>query len=176
MLVCPHHCTMSSYREMLLEHIFVGEVLRFLWIRRVHAEVLKPQTDDAGYDLVIDCNGTVRHIQLKASHNLATTAKINVHLRLAQKPSGCVMWLRFDEATLQLGPFLWFGAAPGEPLPSLDGLKVAKHAKANSAGKKTERPHLRQVPVARFTRLDSMEAVVEKLFGLAPGDMRVGSI
>jgi hypothetical protein len=55
---------------MLLEHLFVGSVQRALWRRaegRLFAEILKPQVDDAGYDVVMECNGHVRHIQLKSS-------------------------------------------------------------------------------------------------------------
>lgn len=46
------HSQKSSYREMLLEHLFVGELLKLLWLSGIHdIEVLKPQVDDAGYDL-----------------------------------------------------------------------------------------------------------------------------
>lgn len=166
LIASPQHCTMSSYREMLLEHLFVGEVLRHLWIRGIHAEVLKPQTDDAGYDLVIETNGITRHIQLKASHDQAATARVNVHVRLASKRSGCLIWIRFNEKTMALGPFLWLGNAPGQPLPCIEGLKVAKHTKGDSTGRKSNRVHLRQVPVSRFTKLKTIDEVVEVLFGL----------
>jgi hypothetical protein len=63
------HSEHSSYREKLLEHLFVGDVLRELWLCGVTtAEFLRPEVDAGGYDLVITCNGFVRHIQLKSSH------------------------------------------------------------------------------------------------------------
>ncbi len=120
----------SSYREMLLEHLFSGEVMRHLWLRgNIRIETLKPQVDDAGYDLVLEANGVVRHVQLKSSHRDSSTADVKVSLSLAKKPSGCVIWLWFDPLTLQLGPFLWFGGAPGQPLPQIANLKVAKHTR-----------------------------------------------
>lgn len=48
------HTTRSSYREAVLEHLFTGALLQTLWLRRVHAEVLGPFVNDAGYDLVVD--------------------------------------------------------------------------------------------------------------------------
>jgi hypothetical protein len=32
---------------------------------------------------------------------------------------------------MTLGPFLFFGAEPGLPLPPLDAFKIAKHTKGN---------------------------------------------
>ena len=51
----------SSHREALLEHLFVADVLRTLWLRGIRrVGVLKPQVDD-GYDVVFDLGGIVRH-------------------------------------------------------------------------------------------------------------------
>lgn len=48
------HYLYSSYREVLLEHLLSGEVMKHLWLRgNVRIETLKPQIDDAGYDLVL---------------------------------------------------------------------------------------------------------------------------
>ena len=62
------HSEHSAYREKLIEHLFVGELLKLSW--RLHGcslEVAKPEVDRSGYDLVAEANGVVRHIQLKAS-------------------------------------------------------------------------------------------------------------
>ena len=78
---------------MLIEHLFVGELLREAWRNEVaFVEVLKPQVDDAGYDLVLEAKGTARHLQLKASFHGSRTSRQNVHLQLGAKPSGCVVW------------------------------------------------------------------------------------
>jgi hypothetical protein len=117
-MTASEHNLFSAYREVLLEHLFAGEVMRHLWLRgNVRIEILKPQVDDSGYDLVLEANGVIRHVQLKSSHQHSTTADTKVSLHLARKPSGCVVWLLFDPATLQLGPYLWFGGQPGQPLP-----------------------------------------------------------
>ena len=114
------HSEQSSYREKLLEHLFIGEILRHLWRLGVTtAEFLRPEVDSGGYDLVIACNKIIRHIQLKSSYRGAKTARQNINIRLADKPSGCVVWMIFDETTLELGPFLWYGGLPGEPLPDI---------------------------------------------------------
>lgn len=155
----------SSLREKIIEYAFVGELLRILWRRgRRDIEVLRAEVDRGGYDLVLHCNGVSRHVQLKSSHREAATAKVTVNLKLAEKTSGCVIWILFDQETLELGPFLWLGGKPGEAVPDL-GTKIAKHTKANSRGSKTERPGLRVVSRSSFTKLDSVAAVIEALFG-----------
>ena len=127
--------------------------------------MLRAEVDCGGYDLVIECNGVVRHIQLKASFLGSATSRQKINVGLARKPSGCVVWLRFEEQTMQLGPFLWFGAKPGESLPPL-GNKVARHTKGNSAGDKTERPNIRVVSRATFRELQDMDALVTEMFGV----------
>jgi hypothetical protein len=160
------HTNFSSYREMLLEHLFSGEIMRQLWLTRgQRIELLKPQVDDSGYDLVLEMQGIVRHVQLKASHLGSATSRQSINIALAQKPSGCIVWIRFQENTLELGPFLWFGGAPGEPLPDLSSYPIATHAKANAQGIKTARPRIRSVPRTAFAALPTIEAVVTRLFG-----------
>jgi hypothetical protein len=54
------HTHNSSYREILLEHLLVGEIMRRLWIRGIsEVEVLHPQVDDSGYDIVLEANGVL---------------------------------------------------------------------------------------------------------------------
>lgn len=155
---------------MLLEHLFVGEMLRHLWSTGRHAELLHPKTDDAGYDIAVECQGILRHIQLKSSHSEGKAAHQAIQVALGRKPSGCVIWLFFDESTLQFTEYLWFGGSPGRPLPDL-GDRVARHTKANAEGFKAFRPNLRLVPRMRFTPVDDIEQVTNKLFGPAP-DLR----
>ena len=95
----------------------------------------------------------------------STTRYVDINIQLASKPSGCVIWLNFDPNTLQLGPFYWFGGLPGAPLPDIMNFQVAKHKKANAQGKKSDRPNLRRIPRSKFTQIDSMDDVIERLFG-----------
>lgn len=154
----------SSYRERLIEHLFVGEVLRHLWLAGVpQVEVLHSEVDGAGYDLVLECQSTVRHVQLKAAKLGGRRANVGVNINLAAKPSGCVVWLYFDPKTLHLGPFFWFGNDPGQPLPSL-GDKVGKHTKGDASGHKAERLSIRVLPKGRFERVDTLAGLVGRLF------------
>ena len=159
------HSLYSRYREMLVEHLFSGEVMRFLWLRgNIRMEVLKPQVDDGGYDLVLEANEVVRHVQLKASHSRAATSEVKVSLSLTRKPSGCVVGTIFDQDTMVLGPFLWFGGAPGARLPEL-GSKVAKHTKGTAQGVKLERPNMRVLSKRAFVELNTVDQLVMRLFG-----------
>lgn len=159
------HYLNSSFREKLIEHLLVGELLKLSWQNGdCSLEVSKPEVDNSGYDIIAEANGVIRHVQLKASYQGATTARQKVHTDLAMKPSGCVLWVYFDEETLSLGPFLLFSNPPGQPLPSLDGLKVARHTKGNAEGEKLKRPAIRVIPKGRFEEIEGVEALYEALF------------
>jgi hypothetical protein len=159
------HATDSGRREKIIEHLFVGDLLRCLWRKGIRdVDVLRAEVDRNGYDLVLEANGVVRHIQLKASHRLAKTAKLDIQVNLARKPSACVIWIRFDADTLNLGPYLWFGAEPGLPLLPF-GNMMSRHAKADSQGHKGERINHRVLKTARFKKLPTIEAIAEHLFG-----------
>ena len=159
------HFLNSSFREKLIEHLFIGELLKLSWREgSCSLEVAKPEVDDQGYDLILEENGIIRHIQLKAAHLEARAAQQKIHIALGTKPSGCVVWVYFNEETLELGPFLFFGGSAGQPLPSLDDMRVAKHTKANAQGVKAERPEIRVVPKGQFTKIETIEQVYAQLF------------
>lgn len=160
------HFRHSSFREKLIEHLFVGELLKRSWLSgECTLEVAKPEVDNRGYDVIVEREGVVRHIQLKASHRDARANSQKVHMAMAAKPSGCVVWVQFDATTLELGPFLYFGAAAGAPMPSLEGFRVARHTKANMQGVKAEKPEHRLVPKARFRSLGTVDELFDVLFG-----------
>lgn len=161
------HYLHSSLREKLVEHVFIGELSRCLWRLGIHeVEILRPETDFAGYDLAIECRGVLRHIQLKSSHRAAKTSRVAIQTRLAEKPSGCVIWIYFDD-NLALGPLLWFGGCPGDPIPPL-GDTMARHTKGDRTGYKKERPNLRVIQKHRFTVADHVGEIANLLFGLRP--------
>ena len=80
-------------------------------------DILRSHTDRSGYDILLEAEGVERHVQLKSSFVGAKTATQKINVRLAEKPSGCVVWVRFQRETFELAEFLWFGGLPGEPLP-----------------------------------------------------------
>ncbi|MCM2250061.1 MAG: hypothetical protein NDI58_05790, partial [Geothrix sp.] len=156
----------SVFREHLLEHLVLGELLKHSWFNDNAAlEISRPAVDRAGYDAVLESNGFTRHIQFKSSAHTAKTSRQNIHVDLSKKPSACVVWTLFDPSDLKLGPFLFFGDVPGGPLPSLDGLPVAKHTKGNAKGVKLERPSLRVLPRTSFIVFDSISDLYASLFG-----------
>src|SRR4051794_272396 len=62
------HSTHSSAREKVLEHLFIGDLLRALWCLGIHdVQVLRPEVDRNGYEFMIGCNGTHRSVQLKTT-------------------------------------------------------------------------------------------------------------
>ncbi len=157
--------TQSVYRENLLEHLLIGELLKHAWLNHgAELEVSFTAVDRSGHDIILDANGVTRHVQLKCSGIDASTRSQAIHVHLTQKPSGCVIWTKFSKQ-LELEHFLFFGGAPGERLASLDQFKIAKHTKGDALGIKKERPNLRVVPRSAFTRINSIAALYEQLFG-----------
>jgi hypothetical protein len=160
----------SMFYEQLVEHVFVSELLQEVWYYFGETvEVLRSEVDSSGYDVVFECKGILRHVQLKTSKPDAKTSGQKVNVALASKPGGCIVWLVRHEdrqsCRMRLS-YLFFGGEPGQPLPSLEGLKVAKHTKANTEGVKTERSAVRVVPKSRFVPISSTRELVGRLFGL----------
>lgn len=154
----------SVDREKLFERQLIGEIVRRMLLRGRRCEVLRAEFDASGHDVLLESDGVSRHVQLKAMRDDGRRTDVSIHTALAAKPSGCVIWMLVDPASLTMSGFLWFGGRPGEPLPSL-GDRVAKHTKANADGRKTERPGLREVRRSRFETLQDIDQVIERLFG-----------
>ena len=159
----------SSFREKLLEHVFVSELLQEAWLGRGQTmEVLRSEVDSAGYDLVLDCGGITRYVQLKGSKVKATTSRQTVNVKLADKPGGCIVWLRYEEKPevhrMEL-QYLFFGGAPEQPrLPSLSEFKIGRHTRGNKA----ERPSTRVIPKSQFEPISSIGDLMNRLFGPGP--------
>jgi hypothetical protein len=163
------HYVHSTLREKIVEHVFVGEALRGLWkCGATDVEVLRSEFDAGGYDLVMSYGKIVRHIQFKSIADGGKAMRVNVSLKLTEKPSGCVIWTVVSPKDLDLKSYRWFGGAPGQPLPDISKRKMAKHSKANVQGIKLKKPNHRIVPIGAFEKLDSMEAVLHRLFGPLP--------
>ena len=160
------HWEASSLREKIIEHLFVGELLRHLWrIGRRDMELLRAEVDNGGYDLALGCNGRLRHVQLKASHQDGAARSVNVNIGLAGKRGACVIWIHFDPKTMALGPFHWLGSEQADGELKL-GDRVARHTKADAAGHKKERPNIRQLRKSAFTKIETIDGVAKALFGL----------
>ncbi len=166
------HSEHSTLRELIIEHLFIGEALRKFWRRRItNVEVLRSEIDAFGYDLVMSRDKIVRHIQLKTMKLGGKADDVKVSLELMKKPSGCVIWIVVDPATLNMEYFLWFGGAPDKRLSDISDLKVARHAKGDASGEKKERKDHRLVKCSAFEKLKTLDEVLAKLFGALPEEM-----
>jgi hypothetical protein len=59
------HSSDSSLREQALGHVFLGQLLTLMWRNGTRdIEVLKSEVDRGGYDIVLEANGIIRHVQL----------------------------------------------------------------------------------------------------------------
>ncbi|MGL4238212.1 hypothetical protein [Tabrizicola sp.] len=162
------HSTDSSLREQYLEYGFLAAICREMWKRGEPVDVLHSHTDRSGYDLLLEANGLQRHIQLKSSFAGSKTARQTINTRLADRPGGCIVWIRFDPTSLDAVDYFWFGGAPGEPTPSL-GDRVGRHSKGNADGIKAEKPEHRVLGIASFERLATADVLAQRLFGPPPG-------
>ena len=158
------HHENSSLREIIVEHSLIGELLRNLWRHgTTDVEILRSEFDGFGYDLVVSRDNVVRHLQLKSGTG-SRPKQVGVSLRLATKPSACVLFVCVDDE-LNLGPYYWFGGAPGEQLQGLELLPILKRTTRNKKGEQPNRTRHRVLKPAEFTRLDNIDALIEKLLG-----------
>lgn len=160
------HSLRSSEREEYVEYIFLAALCSHGWAQDRFVEVARSKTDAFGYDLVLSSGEITRYVQLKASRMGGATRSQKINSSLAQKPSGCVVWIKVDSDTLAPRSYAWLGAGPGQRLDGL-GDKIAHHTKANAQGVKNPRENIREVPERNFTNLPSIGAVFDALFGPA---------
>jgi hypothetical protein len=156
--------THSTLRERIVEHVFVDDALRALWRLGVHnVEVLRPEFDAHGYDLVMAQGLVVRHIQLKTG-NARRPAKVSLARVLAEKPSGCAIWIRLGPE-LEMGPYFWLGGSPSAPLPPIAGYPNSRRTTHNKDQVRPIRSNHHDVPGSAFRRRDTLEEILQDLFG-----------
>ena len=153
----------STLRERIVEHVFVGDVLRTLWCANItDIEVLRSEFDAHGYDIVMTRGPIVRHIQLKTGTS-RKPSNVSVSTSLADKVGGCVIWIHVTPE-LDLGPYYWFGAPDGAALPSLARYPNALRATRNKQGIRPTRVNHRLVPGRDFQLVPSLNGVLRYLF------------
>jgi hypothetical protein len=159
----------SSLTENLLEYRFLAGLGAYL--ARFHSamEVLRSDVDRSGHDIVLEANGVLRHVQLKATVAGGKRANVTVNNALALKPSGCVIWMSYDPVSFMITGMRWFGGEPGTPLPAI-GDRIARHSKANSDGVKAERAQHRVIAGGKFDRMSGLPQLAERLFGVTDPD------
>ena len=149
----------SLYRSLLQE----------AWFRYgMTIEVLHSEVDSAGYDLVLEFGGVIRHVQLEDSRPMPRPRVKRSIWRWRRSRAaawcGCSTGQEPTVAALSLS-YRFFGNGPGEPLPSLQDRKIARHTKANAQGIKAERPALRVLTRADFSAELSLAELMVSLFG-----------
>jgi hypothetical protein len=163
------HYLQSTLRERIVEHVFIGDALRSLWRLGVtNVEVLRSEFDAHGYDLVAERGSVVRHIQFKTG--TSKPRHVSVALALGEKPSGCVVFIQITPM-LDMGPFYWFGGAPGARLPSIAKFPMPTRTTPNKAGEYPSRQNHRNVPYSELEKLVTLHNVLVKLFGPMPEEV-----
>ncbi len=154
----------SSFLEKLREYVFLSEILREAWFNRQSTvDVMRAEVDNSGYDLALECGGTLRFIQLKSSRLGSKTSKQNVNIKLAEKRGGCIIWVFQDDSddSVEL-QYRFYGGGPEDP-PEL-GDTVGKHTKGNAQGEKRPRPNTRVIGIGKFDYPVKVNKLFDKLF------------
>jgi hypothetical protein len=152
----------SSYLENVLEHAFIGDLLRTLWQRRIrNIEILRSAVDAWGYDLVLSSESETRYVQLKSRKQGGKTSGVPVSGKLDDKPGSCVIWMEYDPETLRLGPFYWY--ADGD----IRHMTPAKRTTANAQGEKPIRRDTFILKMADFKRVDDLWELARRLLPTA---------
>ena len=145
--------------EKLMEHIFLAEVLQECWFqRRQIVEVLRAEVDAAGYDVVLEAAGKIRHVQLKASRQGGKTAKQTINTRLVDREGGCVVWVSYEvnetkgRADLK---YRWWDSRT-QDLP----LTVGRNTRTGR-----ERPNTAVLKKSDFELIGDTATLVGRLFG-----------
>lgn len=156
------HTHNSTHREKILEHYFIGELLRHVW--KAHRDEKPPEVtysdvDNAGYDIIIEWRAITRHIQLKSTVN--PKSDIRVNSSLGDKPSGCVVLMTCSDDLTSVD-LSWLGGTPQNRLPM--NYPPAKHTRANSEGVKKESISAVKVKRTEFDKIQSFGQLVNLLF------------
>jgi hypothetical protein len=158
----------SSYIAKMVEHLFITDILKEAWLRDHQIEILRAEIDNSGYDLVLECSGCIRHVQLKCSHQGSKTKSQKVNTELSKKPSGCVIWIKHNIGKQKkeiILKYKYFGDNSCGELPSLDNYKTAKKTTKDKGGIKKQRKNIKVVPESEFKHKSTIE-LINILFGL----------
>src|SRR5664279_5701054 len=86
----------SSSFERLLELALIADLTQEAWFGRHQiVDVLHSTVDAFRHDVVLECGQVLRHVQIKGRAMNGTTTRYKINTRLADRPSGCVIWLGF---------------------------------------------------------------------------------
>jgi hypothetical protein len=153
----------SLYIEKTMEHLLLAKLSQVIWRSKSRGllEIATAEIDNKGFDVVLTLGDITRHVQLKCLKLGGKRSNIDVNVGLGLKPSGCVLLCEYDPDKLEFERFRFFGNVPGKRLAKISDLPVA-----TNPGRKTPRKNVRKIPKSRFETIATIDAVVEKLFGV----------
>jgi hypothetical protein len=155
----------STYLEKILRHIFLGSVLQYMWSNDLSIlEIYFGEVDNSGFDVILSTDKVSRYIQLKATNIHASRREVDIHVRLAKKVGGCIVWLFYDPFTLEIEKYLFFGGDVGQPLHSLSKFKNGHHTRKNADGARPIRKNIKLIPKKSFEHIPDIASLVKKLF------------
>jgi len=159
----------SSHVENVLTHALIAKIAQELWRRDpwLELQVFKADVDDAGFDLVLGCQGVMRFIQIKQTHLQGKAVKYSIRLDFARLKGACAVVLVYNAANLEIDHCLFFGGTPGEPMPDIEANPVSiSPGRRTADGERKERENYRDVPRRAFTGSQDMPELVNRLFGI----------
>lgn len=157
----------SVFFEKLIEHRFIADIMMLGWFHHnKEVRILHCEIDNTGFDILINCGGIDRYIQLKTSDYSSKRSYQKFNTTLLQKQNPCIIWITYyfnpEKRDLDLR-YLFWGKEIGQRTPGITQFGIGK-TKTNSQGIKKELAHIRNIPRGHFHEVPPGK-LFEKLFG-----------
>jgi hypothetical protein len=112
----------AKHIENVIEHAFLSALLEYCWFtRHIRVEVIRPDVDSSGYDLVLEVPPRIRHAQLKARHQKASgPMELKITSRLREHEDPCVIWIFWEWDTAARRVRLTYRYSPRDMWPDTD--------------------------------------------------------
>lgn len=121
--------------------------------------MLRSEVDAAGYDLILESDGVIRHVQLKASRQGARTSKQTINSKLEKRRGGCIVWVFYSVDSTTCRAELTYRWREASNLPERRG----RHSRGGAT-----RENTRVVRKAEFELVPDIAGLVDLLFGGEP--------
>jgi hypothetical protein len=170
---CPNKggAVTSPMIEKILEYRFLADLTSELYQQGIPCDVMRGDVDHHGYDLAIEANGILRHIQLKGQTHGARTGNWNFNVNLWERGSGCIVILEHKDFCREISRFKYLGGPPGQPLskdliPRTEESPTEESPKARPSGGKKLSKKVRLTSRCFGEKQDwEVKKLVLKLFG-----------
>ena len=157
----------SSWIGYLYETRLLADLLTVAWTRDEIVSISKATVDSGGYDVVVQRGDTERFVQVKQVTSTSSTSRIQVHVLLEKRPSGCVVVVRHgppgDPAADRRLDFAVFGSPAGSPVDLRGFSRASKARSGHLPEDQKQRKNTVVVPLARLTWL-SVDELYDFLF------------